>query len=117
MSIVKFHDAAGRECKVYWLPGTLDEVEQNYHACGCECQLCSEETIMNERIGSADVVRFSTGREATGQELIKHSAGNTLAALARQHMARKGGTFSEALIAVSKICPGETKAYLNLKPL
>ncbi len=60
-----------------------------------------------------DVVRFSTGREATYDELSKHHAGQTITALARQHMQRKGGTFSEALRAIAPICPGEFKEYLQ----
>lgn len=76
-----------------------------------QCGYCQEgETTME--IERGDLVRFSTGREATGEELEKYTAGRTLVNLARQHMARKGGTFSEALHAVSKICPGEVKAYL-----
>ena len=70
---------------------------------------------MSNRIGSEEVVRFTTGREATGGELSQNAAGRTLTALARQHMTRKGGTFSEALHAVAKICPGEFRAYLDLK--
>lgn len=70
---------------------------------------------MSERIGNEDVVRFSLGREATGQELAKHAAGRTLATLAKQHQTRKGGSFVDALHAVAKICPGELRQYLSLE--
>ena len=85
---------------------TLSDIEALY-----------EGEIMSEEIGKEDVVRFSLGREVSGQELIKHAAGHTLTELAKQHMKRHEGkvTFSEALHIVSRICPGETKAYLNLK--
>ena len=62
-----------------------------------------------------ELIRFSTGREASWDDLYKYEAGRTLTALARQHMDRKGGSFSDALHAVATICPGEIKAYLNLK--
>lgn len=115
MAIVKFHNTAGQECKVFWPPETLSEAEQNYHDCNCDCQLCREEKTMSDRIGNEEVVRFSLGREVTGQDLVKHAAGRTLVALARQHMERKGGSFVNALHAVAPICPGEIKAYLNLE--
>ena len=83
-----------------------------------QCGYCQEgEIAMNDQMGREDVIRFSLGREVTGQELIKHSAGRTLTALAKQHAARKNCSFQEALHAVSKICPGEVKSYLNLRPL
>ena len=79
-----------------------------------QCGYCAEgETTMSEQIGFDDVVRFSTGREATGRELSKHAAGQTLTNLALQHQARKGGTFSQALIEMLKICPGEFREYLQ----
>lgn len=60
------------------------------------------------------VYRFQeSGIEATDQDLRKKAAGDTLAALARQHMERKGGSFSDALRIVMSICPGETRAYFR----
>jgi hypothetical protein len=81
-----------------------------------ECRYCAEgENPMGDRIGSAEIVKFSSGREVSGRELMKHSAGQTLTELAKQHMARKKCSFSDALHAVAKICPGEFRAYLDLK--
>ena len=76
------------------------------------------------KIGPDEKVRFMSlndprgqeylsGREATGDELSKHQAGETLVNLARAHMKRKGGTFSEALRAIAPIVPGELKDYLG----
>ncbi len=79
---------------------------------------------MNDKIEREDVVRFgssneahaqhyASGRSATGEELMKHRAGETLTNLARQHAERHKCGFSDALKAVSKICPGEMKDYLG----
>ena len=115
MAIRKYHDAAGRECKVFWPPETLSEAEQNYHDCNCDCQLCREEIPMNDRIGREDIVRFSSGREATGQELAKNHAGRRLVDFAKRHMARHGGTFQEALSIVRRLSPEIVRTYLSLQ--
>ena len=54
--------------------------------------------------------------EATDEDRAKRAAGETLVTMAKQHMARKGGTFSEALHALVPAVPGELKAYLRLDP-
>jgi len=113
MAIQKYHDAAGRECTVHWPPGTLSEVEQNYHECGCDCQLCREENIME--IERDDVVRFSTGREATGEELSRRAAGERLVAFAQRHVAKRGGTMAEALKVAYRLNPEWVRTYLGLR--
>lgn len=60
------------------------------------------------------VYRFAaTGVEVSERDLKKHDAGRTLAALARQHQQRQGGSFSDALRAVMSICPQETREYFR----
>ncbi len=115
MAIQKYHDAAGRECTVHWPPGTISEAEQNYHDCGCECQQCNEEKTMSERIGNEEVVRFTTGREATGGELSKRAAGERLVAFAKRHVAKSGGTMAEALKVAYRLNPEWVRTYLGLR--
>ncbi len=117
MAIVRFRNEEGRLCKVPWPPKDLSEIESLYHDCGCQCATCATEETMSDRIGSEEIVRFSLGREVTGEELSKHAAGETLTKLAKQHMQRHSGiSFSDALHAVATICPGEMKKYLRLQP-
>ncbi len=113
MSTIKFHDAEGKECKVFWPPENLDEVERNYHGCECECTLCREENTME--IERDDVVRFSTGREATGEELSRRAAGERLVAFAQRHVAKRGGTMAEALQVAYRLNPEWVRAYLDLQ--
>ncbi len=65
------------------------------------------------KIGSEEIVRFTLGREVTGQELDKYTAGATLTKLARQHAARKNISFQDALHEIVPIVPGEMKDYLG----
>ncbi len=117
MAIVRFHNKEGRECEVPWPPKDLSEIESLYHDCGCQCATCATEETMSDKICNEDTIRFSLGREVTGEELSKHAAGETLTALAKQHMQRHSGiSFSDALHAVATICPGEIKTYLRLQP-
>jgi len=75
-----------------------------------ECRRYLEDNTME----TETVYRFAaSGVEVTERDLKKHEAGKTLAALARQHQERKGGTFSDALRVVMSICPQETREYFR----
>ncbi len=113
MPTIKFHNAEGKECEVFWPPENLDEANKNYHDCGCECTLCREENTME--IERDDVVRFSTGREATGEELSRRAAGERLVAFAQRHVAKRGGTMAEALQVAYRLNPEWVHAYLDLQ--
>jgi hypothetical protein len=62
-----------------------------------------------------DVVRFTTGREATGGELSKRAAGERLVAFANRHVAKNGGTMAEALKVAYRLNPEWDRTYLGLK--
>ena len=80
------------------------------------CRYCAEgEETMNQ-VYLNDVVKFGVGREATGAELLKHSAGEQLVHLAKRYQRRHGVGFSEAFREVARVCPGELKAYLQFIP-
>ncbi len=71
---------------------------------------------MNEIvIGNEEVVRFTTGREATGGELSKRAAGERLVAFANRHVAKNGGTMAEALKVAYRLNPEWIRTYLGLK--
>ncbi len=80
------------------------------------CGYCAEgEHMMSDRLRDNDVVRFSTGREATGEELSRRAAGERLVAFAQRHVAKRGGTMAEALQVAYRLNPEWIRAYLDLQ--
>ncbi len=80
-----------------------------------QCGYCAEGETTMESIERDDVVRFSTGREATGEELSRRAAGERLVAFAQRHVAKRGGTMDEALKVAYRLNPEWVRTYLGLK--
>ncbi len=79
-----------------------------------QCGYCAEGENTME-IERDDVVRFSTGREATGEQLSRRAAGERLVAFAQRHMSKRGGTMAEALQVAYRLNPEWVRAYLDLQ--
>ncbi len=62
-----------------------------------------------------ELIRFTTGREATGGELSKRAAGERLVAFANRHVAKNGGTMAEALKVAYRLNPEWVRTYLGLR--
>ncbi len=71
--------------------------------------------MMSDRLRDNDVVRFSTGREATGVELSRRAAGEHLVSFAQRHVAKRGGTMAEALQVAYRLNPEWVRDYLDLQ--
>ena len=59
----------------------LEDIERLYHALECECELCRKGEMMEADMKWNDVLKFSSGREATGRELKRKAAEQELVQL------------------------------------